>query len=96
MPTQWVETIAEGNLFIYLFVCFSVCLIWSLDTLAHLAMHTQGVKTIAEDVLSMVYAPATSQDVAPGTFGRNNKHSPLHQITEFQTFFYGLLSLIST
>ena len=32
-------------------------------------------------------------NVAPGTFGKNNKHStlkkhiPLHQITEFRTFF---------
>ena len=42
-------------------------------------------------------------NVAPGTFGKNNKdslskkHIPLHQITEFQTFFiYRLLSLIRT
>ena len=41
-------------------------------------------------------------DVAPGTFGKNNKHSPLkkhiplHQMIDFRTFFYELLSLIRT
>ena len=41
-------------------------------------------------------------NVAPGTFGKNNKHSPLkkhiplHQMIDFWTFFYELLSLIRT
>ena len=38
--------------------CLFVCLIWSLGTLAHLDMPTQGVETIAEGVCSMIYATA--------------------------------------
>ena len=47
MPMQWVETITEGDL---LFIC--------VFNLAHLAMPTQGVETIAEDICSMIYATA--------------------------------------